>query len=71
MQNMPLNPIDTALSFELKKFELALGCQSTAHTYNLLLCQKQRHEEKTTIQSCIILPRDKGKMALFGHCAAF
>lgn len=47
--NMALNPIDTGLNLaSTQDFELAQGCQSTAHTYNLLLCQKQRHEEKTT-----------------------
>lgn len=50
--------------FWTEDFELAQGCQSTARTYNLLPCQKQRHEEKTTIQSCIILLGDRGKMEL-------
>lgn len=49
MQNKSLNPICTALSFELKTEELTQGCQSTAQSYNLLFCQKQSHENKITI----------------------
>ena len=43
---------------------LAQGCQSCAYIYNLLLCQKQRHEEKITIWSWIISPWDKGMEAI-------
>lgn len=50
--------------FWTEDFELAQGCQSTAHTYNLLLCRKQRHEEKITIQRCIISQGDKGMAAI-------
>lgn len=75
-----MNPIDTALSFEPKTLSSVRVAANPQHTYNLLLCQKQSHEEKITIQRCIISQRDKGmeailsgtsKMAVLGHCLAF
>lgn len=62
MQSVRLNPINTALGFEPGAPSSPRRCQSTTHTYNLLMCQKQRHEEKT-IQSCIIPAGDEGAEA--------
>lgn len=80
MQSKPLNPIDTALQFEPKTLSLP-RVVNPQRTLTICSCvKKQIHEEKTTIQRCIISQRDKGTEAALsgtgrggtrGHCAAF